>query len=233
MGKRPIIFIKQKMRQQYGASMKAYLLDLFFERLACPVCGCEGPGLCMACQNELRFWGDFSLEEWSGHAMYHYQGVAKSLIYGYKQKLSWEAERGLCQIMDTWLRQDASQTILAESWDYIIPVASVREKVKSRGFDPAHRLARRLSDKTNIKLLECIENGGRSEHKAMSFRQRQQTAEESFKIKAGFTEKCQGKRLLIFDDIMTTGTTVQAVGRELTSAGAEKVGFLVIQRASL
>ena len=221
------------MRLRHLAGIKAYLLDLFFERLACPVCGYEGPGLCIACQNDLHFWGDFSLEEWSGHAMYHYQGAAKSLIYGYKQKLSWEAERGLCQLMDTWLQQDSSHKILAESWDYIIPVASVREKVKSRGFDPAHRLARYFSMKTKIKLLECIENSGSSEHKTMSFRQRQQAAKESFKIKAGLMEKCQGKRLLIFDDIMTTGTTVQAVGRELTAAGAEKVGFLVIQRASL
>lgn len=213
--------------------LTCHLLDIFFERLACPVCGCEGPGLCLACQNDLRFWGDFSLEEWSGHAMYHYQGPAKSLVYGYKQKLSFEAERGLYQIMDSWFGQGLGRDLLAQTWDYIVPVASVKEKVKARGFDPAHRLARHLSIQTEIELLECIENCGDSEHKTMGFRQRQAAAKESFKIIRGLKEQCSGKRLLIFDDIMTTGTTIQAVAEQLTAAGAKKVGFLVIQRASL
>lgn len=230
-----ISYLSDKGLPDYSrlSRLKECLLNVFFERLACPVCGCEGAGLCMACKSDLRPWGSFYLDELPGHAMYHYQGTAKRLIYGYKQMLSWEAERGLYEIIDKWLDDPASDLILRAPWDLIVPVASVRARVLSRGFDPAHRLARYFSGKTNIKLLECIENKGNSEHKNMGFGQRRLAAESSFAMKPAHQARCKGKKILIFDDILTTGTTIQAVATHLKAAGAQSIGFLVVERASL
>ncbi len=209
------------------------LLDIFFERLACPVCGSQGQGLCVVCQKDLRFWGDFSMEGCRGHAMYHYQGTAKNLLFGFKQQSSREAHKGLCLIMDRWLEDQGSRWLCEGQWDRIVPVSSIAAKVRLRGFDPAHRLAEHISQRTGIRTLDCIVNEGSREQKTMGYRQRHKASRAAFRIRPSLSDQCRGRRLLIFDDVMTSGTTVLAAAQRLRDAGAAEVGFLVVQRASI
>ena len=221
------------MRLRKRPSLPAFLKDLFFEPLGCPVCAMEGAGLCLACQQEVVFWGSFSHEGIRGSAMVHYHGPARQLVYNFKQKGSWEAERGLELIMDRWLKESEDGAALGPGqWDIIVPVPSGPARRKKRGFDPAAVLGRHLSRCTGIPLVRALENSGQTEHKTMDRRDRRTAALDSFQLRASQRSAICHKRVLIFDDIMTTGNTLSAAAALLREADALEIGFLVLERAT-
>lgn len=207
--------------------------DLFFERLGCPVCGMTGEGLCSVCRKEIQPWGSFSHEGLTGQAMVHYHGPARQLIYQFKQTHSWEALRGLEGIIDRWLMAEEAAGLLQAGWDALVPVPSTAARYRRRGFDPARVLAMHLSKRTGIPVLAALTNSGRREHKTMDRRERSRAAQGAFRLKPGQAEGLAGRRILIFDDVMTTGNTLTAVSSLLDDAGVRAIAFLVVERATL
>lgn len=205
------------------------LLDLCFEPLGCPVCGREGRGLCPPCQSELAPWGAFSHEGLTGCALLHYHGVARQLMYRYKQQRSWEACRALTGILDDWLEE--AQWPL-DDWDVIVPVPSSPGRVRRRGFDPALRLARHLSARSGLPLCAALDHHGDQEQKRLGRRDRQSASRLAIQLNHRHLADLQGKRILIFDDIMTTGNTLSAAAGQLRAVNPEALGFLVLERAT-
>ena len=222
MGKRSTLFIKLKIKKPWD-----HLLDFFFERIECPACRCESAGLCSVCRSEVRGWGEFTFEGINGHAMAHYSGVAKKLIYGFKKRLSFDAMESLFLVMDDWLMKNQ-----LEDYDYIIPVTSIGSNLKSRGFDPAVLLAEHLGHKTGLPILNCILNKGKKEHKSLNYSQRLAASKDSFQIRPSFKKKIKDRRILLFDDVMTSGATILAVAKLVESCGAKQIEFLVLERST-
>lgn len=203
------------------------LLDLFFEKLECPVCRAESKGLCAGCRSLLQPWGSFVHEGIPGAAVLHYSGAAKKLIYAYKKRLSFAALDALEGVLDDWLAQHE-----LSGFDVIVPVPSIAANIRARGFDPGLLLARHLSRKSGIPLLNCVENRGRQESKQKSLRQRREAASGRFRINERQGQALQGKRVLVFDDVMTSGATIRAVTGEVRRYGAAQVEFLALARAT-
>lgn len=222
MGKRSTLFIKRTAKKLWS-----HTLDFFFERIECPACRCESAGLCSVCRGELRPWSEFTFEGVTGRAMIHYSGTAKKLIYGFKKRLSFDALESLCLVMDDWLRDNR-----IEDYDYIIPVTSIKSNLISRGFDPAVLLAEHLAQKTGLPLLNCIKNKGKKEHKSLNYSQRLAASENSFKIQPRFKARIKDQRILLFDDVMTSGATILALTKLLEASGAKQVEFLVLERST-
>lgn len=222
MGKRSDVSIKTGPGRLWQL-----LLDLFFERMECPVCRGEAKGLCSTCLNAMEEWGSFSHEGISGQAMLHYSGAASRLIYAYKKRLSFEALRGFERIIDKWLEKH-----VLEGFDFIVPVTSIPANVRQRGFDPAMLLAEILSEKSGIPLLNCLENRGKKENKSRDYRDRKDQAGTALFLRLPGIPSLAGRRILIFDDVMTTGATMAAAVELVRSAGAAHVEFLVAARAT-
>ncbi len=212
-----------------AARLGAALLDLCFEPLGCPVCGREGRGLCPPCHQELAPWGAFWHEGLTGCALLHYHGAARQLMYAYKQQRSWEACRALLRIIDDWLEE--AQWPLTD-WDVIVPVPSAPSRVRRRGFDPALRLARHLSAHSGLPLIPALDHRGDQEQKRLGRRDRQSASRQAIGLKQRHLADLAGKRILIFDDIMTTGNTLSAAAEQLRAADPGALGFLVLERAT-
>ena len=222
MGKRTALFVNHKTKQ-----LAEFMLDFFFQRMECPACRCEAGGLCSVCQAEIRPWGEFIFEGIQGHAMVHYSTAAKNLIYNFKKGLSYDAMVSLFAIMDDHLGD-----IKWDEYDCIVPVTSIKTNLKARGFDPAVLLARHLAKSTGLPLVNCIKNKGTQAHKSMNHSQRMASSKTSFEVRRGWAGKIKGQRILLFDDVMTSGATILAVAQLLKSHGAKQVEFLVVERST-
>lgn len=109
----------------------------------------------------------------------------------------------------------------------IVPVPMHWRKKGRRGYNQAELLAERISRRTGIpmgkKLIRCVRMA--SEQKRLSRRERQKNLRDSFQIR----QSLQGlERVLIVDDVYTTGSTVDELARVLKKAGAKDVYFLVL-----
>ncbi|MBQ8578593.1 MAG: ComF family protein [Clostridia bacterium] len=95
-----------------------------------------------------------------------------------------------------------------------------RHAAAENGFDQAEELARTLSRLTGIPVRRCFVRirGRNTAQKTLDTAGRRENAQKSYRLKPG--TELRGKRVLLVDDILTTGATVTACAGMLLDAGA-------------
>ena len=116
--------------------------------------------------------------------------------------------------------------------DLVIPMPLSAKRLRERGFNQALQLARHLApDKTDATLLLRIRHTPPQTdlHRA----QRLANVQNAFAIEPLRVQALAGKRLVLVDDVMTSGASLHAAARVLRQAGAAHVTALVLARADL
>jgi ComF family protein len=113
-----------------------------------------------------------------------------------------------------------------------IPVPLHAKRERERGFNQAVLLARAVAKRTGLRLDELslarVEHSER--HRAgMDARARRETVENAFAITR--PRLVEGERVLLVDDVFTTGATVSACAASLLASGASDVFVLTAARA--
>jgi competence protein ComFC len=118
------------------------------------------------------------------------------------------------------------------SANLIIPVPLHPGRERERGFNQAALLARELSRLSHLALDEhsVVRRVHTERHRAgMDARARRESVAGAFAVR--HAEAIAAKRVLLIDDVFTTGATVSACAAALNAAGAESVFVLTIARA--
>jgi ComF family protein len=114
----------------------------------------------------------------------------------------------------------------------IVPIPLHAERERERGFNQAALLARALASRVNLPLDEWSVERNRhaSRHRAgMDRRARRETVESAFQVTR--PRLVEGERILLIDDVFTTGATASSCARALKEAGAAEVYVLTVARA--
>ncbi len=119
-------------------------------------------------------------------------------------------------------------TAFTDDIDLILPVPLAKERKRQRGFNQSEMIAQGISDATGIKV---VDNAVRrvSFHGSQTRRDRQgraENVENAFQLKDG--KRVTGKHVLIVDDIVTTGATIVAMARQITSLPGVRVSVAAI-----
>ncbi|MEN8142737.1 MAG: ComF family protein [Thermodesulfobacteriota bacterium] len=114
--------------------------------------------------------------------------------------------------------------------ELIIPVPLHRKRLQERGFNQALVLARTFypDDRGIIDFLTLIRQRHTDPQTGLSGKARRRNLKNSFMVID--EEKVKGKRVILVDDVFTTGTTVSECARVLKKAGANKVDVLTLAR---
>ena len=114
--------------------------------------------------------------------------------------------------------------------DLIIPVPLHRQRLKSRGFNQALVLARFLFPNEGRKIAVHLLQRTRwtNPQTTLSGQERRRNLVEAFSI--SHPEKIAGQRILLIDDVFTTGTTLNECAKVLKKNGAAEVEALTLAR---
>jgi ComF family protein len=120
---------------------------------------------------------------------------------------------------------------LPEKPDVIIPVPLHSSRLRSRGFNQSWEIARQLSRITGIKASHksCQRVKKTPLQTGLKASERRRNLKQAFAI----TENVKDLHVCIVDDVMTTGSTLEAIAVALKAAGAARVSGLVVARAVL
>jgi ComF family protein len=113
----------------------------------------------------------------------------------------------------------------------IVPVPLHPERERERGFNQAALLARELAVLSGLELDEhsVVRRLSTERHRAgMDAIARRQSVAEAFSIR--HPKLIRGRRVLLIDDVFTTGATISACAVALKEAGAEEVFALTLAR---
>ena len=128
-----------------------------------------------------------------------------------------------------WLRDGFCQHYAAESWDALIPVPLHPMRRRKRGFNQSLEITRWLGERTGLPVKEGLVRQKVTPPQARLRRsERLRNLRGALALAPGFDP--QGLRLLICDDIFTTGATADACARVLRQAGAAEVAALTVAR---
>ena len=115
----------------------------------------------------------------------------------------------------------------------IVPVPLHQERQKVRGFNQATVIARALSTRVSLPIdeISLLRTEHTNRHRAgMDARDRRQSVQNAFAV--SYPALIAGERVLLIDDVFTTGATVSACATALLDAGAADVFVLTIARPS-
>ncbi len=154
-------------------------------------------------------------------------GMVLEIIHRYKYQRALWFEPFLADL----LIREAAPVLRGAAWDWIVPVPLHPAKQREREFNQAERLARHLAAATNIpvnaRLLQRIEPT--LTQTRLTRPERAANVRRAFALqKAGLD--LSGARIVVLDDVFTTGATTSACARALKQAGAAEVCVWTVAR---
>lgn len=114
------------------------------------------------------------------------------------------------------------------AYDGLIPMPMHPNRRMQRGFNPTEQLANAISRHTGIPVWHqhCERILDTPPQASLSLKQRLKNIRRAFKT----TQRVDGQRILLLDDVMTTSASLNALATVLKSSGAARVDCLVIAR---
>ena len=161
------------------------------------------------------------------HSVFYYD-YAKGAIEHFKFRKYRRDSIALADYMNKY----GSEKGIFENIDVVIPVPVHEKRLKERGFNHAGELARKIADKNNILYDEnvLIRVKNTKPQYTLSYEERKGNIEGAFEVVD--KERICGKRIMLVDDIFTTGATVNECSKMLKRAGAKYVSVFELSCSS-
>lgn len=156
-----------------------------------------------------------------------FDGVARDLIHAFKYADRHEA----VPLFTRWMC-DAGCALIAEA-DVVAPVPLHSWRLLRRRFNQSAVLAGRLArahDKPMVLGLRRVRHT--KQQVGLAFGERRENVQGAFQVTPGRAAALAGKRVLLIDDVITTGATVEACALAMKEAGAEAVDVLAVARVT-
>ena len=158
--------------------------------------------------------------------LFKYEGIIKDTLIKYKFREKNYKYKGFVN----FLLKNKKICEILKSYDIIIPVPIHHKRMKKRGYNQSELIARNIARSTGLELvadaLTKVKNN--IAQSTLNREDRQNNVRDVYGIKN--IEKIKNKRVVLIDDIYTTGSTVNECSRILKNAGANKVAVLVIAK---
>jgi len=198
-------------------------------RIVCEVCGRPLPGLarkegepllCPACQEKT-----YTFDRARSFAVYADTVVRAILLLKFER----------IEPLGAWFSERLAEIVNADgdrlSADVVVPVPLHREREKERGYNQAALISKPLAKRLKLphKAVLLVRTRARPDKQVLSLEERWESVRGAFATRPG--SQVDNLRVLLIDDVLTTGATLDACARALREAGAKSVIGLTVARA--
>jgi len=155
-------------------------------------------------------------------ACFAYEEPVRGMIL----RMKYEEEPALAQPLAQELAQKYDASGLAGQFDVLIPVPMTPKALKKRGYNQCALMAGALAVHAGLPCEEAALRKTRHTERQMALDRagRLQNVRDAFTAEAGVA----GKRILLVDDVFTTGSTANECAKSLQAAGAAACGVLCV-----
>ncbi len=174
-----------------------------------------------------KFYGRIPVIHTSALFYFHKKGIVQELIHNLKYK----GHEEIGTVLGEWYAEDLKNIKLLQSVDEIIPVPLHPKKLKQRGYNQVTAFGEGLSSSLNLDYNDSllIRNVYSKTQSKKNLLGRTEGIETIFDVV--FTEKNYNKHFLLIDDVITTGSTLEACSRALMKIPGAKISIVCMAMA--
>lgn len=213
------------------------ILNLFFPNTCC-TCGkslVENEDLlCFHCRSQLpktcyehpesnelvdRFFGKLNILYGFAFLNFHKSGLTQKLLHQFK----YHNKPEIGEMIGRWLGEELLRHNTIRKVDLIVPIPLHQKKERLRGYNQSYHFAKGISEILEIPvettLLKRIKHDKSQTGKTREMRWK--GVENAFELMNNGNIK--DKHVLLVDDVVTTGATIEACGKQLYNAGVSQI----------
>lgn len=218
------------------------IINLVFPKV-CP--GCKRPllkledSICLHCISDLperltlknedlkqRFYGRLDLDEAYAFLLFKRMGIAQKLLH----EIKYNGNQTLGLELGTLFGKKCEELSLYSNVDVIVPIPLHTSKYRFRGFNQSALIAQGLSSSLGIlcdeqSVIRKVKTATQTRKNRM---QRWKNVDQTFSVTS---QKLKNKHVLLVDDVITTGATLESCGQTLLGAGVRKVSIACLALA--
>lgn len=211
-----------------------YVLNLIYPP-ACGICGkLDDDFLCKKCYKILESEAEFGIEQYTDEDkifdqhlyIFKYEGIIRKIILKYK----FQDKAYLYKTFVNFLLKDEKFFQILKSYDTIVPVPISKKRQKERGYNQSLLLAKGISNNIGLNLINnCLyKTKNIIEQSKLNKEDRLKNIQGVYELRN--YQVLKNKKILLLDDIYTTGSTVSECCRILRKADLDKIGVLTIAK---
>lgn len=203
----------------------------------CGICDKIDPkSLCNKCEIKLRKEMDINVidqgkeieEKYFNELIYvfKYEGEIRKLILDYK----FNDKSYMYSTFVSFLLKNKKIFENIQKYDKIMPVPISKKRLKARGYNQSLLIAKEIAKKTNLELVNnCItKTKNIIEQSKLNREDREKNIKGVYKLNN--KKLIENKKILLIDDIYTTGSTVNECSKTLRNGNPKKIGVLVLAK---
>lgn len=188
----------------------------------CPKCG--GPlmtdhSLCRECEDSPRLWWNVAA------SAFRFEGTARSVVHRFKYHGDVAVVPFIADsCLNAWKDRCGDTAI-----DCLAPVPLHWFRKFTRGYNQSDMICRELGRRMGVEICDALKRTRWTPPQAqLSRSKRTRNLSNAFAVRDNAA--VAGKSIMLVDDVMTTGTTLNECARKLVKAGAKEVNVLTIAR---
>lgn len=207
-----------------------FLLQILYPK-QCLICGkLEQDTICSKCYNTLKI--EAKVEQYKNKTfnkhlyIFKYEGKIRNLIIDYK----FNDKPYLNELFAKIILKNAKICRKIKKYDIIIPVPIHKKRKNERGYNQSELIARKLAKNLNVELVtdSLIKQKNTLPQSTLSKKQREENVKTVYKIQN--KQKIENKKIILLDDIYTTGATAEECSKILKQNGAKEILVLTIAK---
>lgn len=218
-----------------------YLTNLFFpkvclgcdslllsnEKVICTICRHEIPitNHCFIPENEAfkKFYGKIPVEFVATLVYYHKKGIVQELIHNLKYK----GHQEIGSVLAEWFTDDLKSTISSHSINQIIPVPLHPKKLRHRGYNQVTTFGQCLAEKLCVTYNPNIlkRNVYSKTQTKKDLLKRTEVNNQAI-FEAVYTKEDYNNHFLLIDDVLTTGSTLEACSKAMLKIPGAKISIV-------
>lgn len=217
--------------------MITHLVNLFFPPICC---GCNGlllmneKTICTSCRHAIpltnhhlfaeneaaqKFYGRLPVEYAGAFCYFHKKGIVQQMIH----KLKYKGEEEIGSLIGYWYCDDLRSI---GDFDVIVPVPLHKKRLKQRGYNQVTTFGKALAEGLSIPYDDGLltRNVYSKTQTKKNLLARSISGKTTFGI--SYSEEHHNKHYLLIDDVLTTGSTLEACGRTLLEIPGSRISVV-------
>lgn len=174
-----------------------------------------------------KFYGRIPVEHTSALLLFHKKGIVQELIHNLKYK----GQEDIGTVLGEWYADELKNLEILKTIHEIIPVPLHKRKLRERGYNQVTNFGTTLSSGLNIPYNPnlLVRNIYSKTQSKKTFLNRSDGIDTIFNVI--FTEKDHNKHFLLIDDVITTGSTLEACSHALLKIPGARISIVCMAMA--